>query len=70
MSVTANKARLVALTRTLSLQWQETKNYWHDEKSQEFERKYMAQLLHEVDKAAAICDQLDRIMNEARSDCE
>jgi hypothetical protein len=70
MSVNANKARLVALTRTLSLQWEETKNHWRDEKSQEFGRQYMEQLLLQVDKAVTVCDKLEQIINQARSDCE
>lgn len=70
MSLNANRARLMALTRELSLQWEETKSYWKDARSREFGKKYMEQLQTDVDKAVAVCDQLEKIINQVRSDCE
>ena len=70
MSLNANRARLVALTQELALHWQETRYYWRDAKSLEFGEKYLSQLQLEVDKAAMVCDQLEKIINHVRSDCE
>lgn len=70
MSVNANKARLAALTGNLSRQWEATQGYWQDNKSREFGKRYMEQLLLQVNKAVTVCDKLEKIINQARSDCE
>jgi len=45
MNIGANGKTIAAATRELSLRWEETKNSWQDSKSQEFEHKYIAELL-------------------------
>jgi phage shock protein A len=70
MSMISSKARLGAATKELSTKWQETKEHWHDAKSQEFERKYLEDLQTSVDTAAGVMDQLDKLINKIRSDCE
>jgi hypothetical protein len=70
MSIGASKSRLMAITRELLLNWEHTKDYWKDAKSQEFERKYIAELEAGVDKAITIIEQLDKLAAEIRSDCE
>jgi hypothetical protein len=47
MSATSGKGRLAGATKELALKWAETKNYWRDEKSAEFERKYLRIAEHE-----------------------
>jgi len=61
---------LAALSKELSLHWQETKNYWRDAKAQEFERRYMEELLARVDKTVTVIEKLDELINRARKDCE
>ena len=70
MSLSGNKTRLMAATKQLSLKWEETTHYWKDAKSQDFGQKYIAQLRHHVDRALAVCEQLDQIITKVRSDCE
>ena len=70
MSLGAHRSRLMAITKELALKWQETGNYWQDARRREFGQKYMDQLLFEVDKAVTVCEKLDRIITQARSDCE
>jgi hypothetical protein len=70
MSIGANGKTLVALTKELMLRWEDTKNVWHDGKSEEFERKYLNDLLTGVDKSAEVFEQLDKLMNHVRNDCE
>ena len=70
MNLSGSKSRLVGSTRELSLKWAETKNYWRDEKSQEFEHRYLAELFIRVDKTVAIIEKLDEILKKVRSDCE
>jgi len=66
----ANGTRLAGATRELWLQWQETKNYWRDAKSQEFEAHYLSELVATVDKSVAVIEQLDKLLTKIRKDCE
>ncbi len=70
MSLNANKSRLTALTKNLSLRWTETQNYWHDVKSEEFDQRFMQELFPSVNKAAAAVEKLEEILNKIRKDCE
>ena len=63
-------ARLGAVTKELWVNWQQTKDYWTDAKSQEFERKYLRELMTSVDKAVAAIEQLDKLITKIKKDCE
>jgi len=52
------------------LKWKETKNYWRDGKSREFEHRYLEELFIRVDKTVAIIEKLDEVLKKVRSDCE
>ena len=62
--------RLITVTRELWVQWQQTKAYWRDTKCQEFEHKYLEELLASVDRAATVIEQLDKLLKKVRTDCE
>jgi hypothetical protein len=66
----ASATRLSGITKELWGQWQQTKNYWRDSKAQEFEQKYLVELLSSVDKTVAVMEQLDKIILKIRKDCE
>jgi hypothetical protein len=68
--MSGNGSKLSALTKGLMLQWQQTKEYWKDAKSQEFERLYLEELFTSVDKAVTVIEQLDKIVAKIRKDCE
>ena len=70
MNVAANGKALVSLTRELSLRWEETKVSWHDAKSQEFEQKYLVELMSSVERAVAIFDDLAKVIAKVRNECE
>ena len=70
MSLSGNRSRLVAITKELSLKWDETKNYWKDDKSREFEQRYLQELLAHSDRAVTVIEKLDEILNRIRRDCE
>jgi hypothetical protein len=70
MSVGASKARLTAATKQLSLQWAETKNYWRDARSREFDLRYMQELTAHVERALTVIDKLDAMLKKVRNDCE
>jgi hypothetical protein len=68
--VKASSNRLSGITKELRSQWQETKNYWKDAKSLEFEQKYMEELLASVDRTVTVMEQLDKLITKIRTDCE
>ena len=70
MSLSGNRGRLVGLTRDISLEWTETKNYWRDVKSEEFDRRFMAELSVHVNRAVIVLEQMDELLKKVRSDCE
>jgi hypothetical protein len=68
--MTSSGARLEALTKDLRVRWQQTKEYWSDEKSREFEHKYLEELFASVDRAVLVIDQLDKLILKIKKDCE
>ena len=66
----ANGTRLAAITKELWGQWQQTKEYWRDAKSEEFEHMYLEELVSSVDKAVMVIEQLDKLITRIRRDCE
>ena len=70
MNLNANKSRLSAATRELALQWEQTKNFWRDQKSIEFEKRYLEALFASADKTVHVIEKLDEILKKIRSDCE
>ena len=70
MNPSGIKNRLVSLTKGLATRWDETKNYWKDTKSQEFEQRYMIELFANVEKTVTVLEKLDEILAKIRNDCE
>ena len=70
MNLSGNKGRLVGLTRDVLLRWSETKNYWRDAKSEEFERRFLTELSASVNRTVLIMEKLDEVLKKVRSDCE
>jgi hypothetical protein len=70
MNLSGNKGRLVGLTRDILLRWSETKNYWRDAKSEEFERRFLTELSASVNRTVLIMEKLDEVLKKVRSDCE
>ena len=66
----ANGPRLAGITKDLWHQWQDTKNYWRDAKSDEFQKKYLDELMNSVDKTVATIDQIEKLIAKIRTDCE
>lgn len=70
MSMAGSKSRLAGATKELQLKWEQTKNYWRDQKSAEFEHHFLQELFAGVDKTIIIVDKLDELLKKVRSDCE
>ena len=61
---------MLGATRELSLKWEQTKDHWRDQKSMEFEHRFLQELFASVDKTVLIVDKLDELLKKVRSDCE
>ena len=70
MSASGSKSRLLGASKELALKWEETKDCWRDEKSAEFERKYLQELFVAVNRAVGVMEKLDELLKKVRSDCE
>jgi hypothetical protein len=70
MSVRGQRTRLMAITKELALRWEETKNYWRDAKCDEFERRYMQELMARMEKTVVVMSKLDELLDKVRNDCE
>ena len=70
MSLSGSKGRLAGVTRELSVKWEDTKGTWRDQKAQQFEQHYLAELTVEMAKTVSAIEKLDELMRKIRSDCE
>ena len=68
--MSASGSRLEALTKELRVHWDQTKEYWSDDKSREFEHKYLDELFASVDRAVMVIEQLDKLILKIKKDCE
>jgi len=68
--MTGNASKLKAITKSLLVQWQQTREDWRDDKSLEFDLKYIQELLAGVERAVAVIDELDKLIVKIRRDCE
>jgi hypothetical protein len=70
MSLAGSKSRLAALTKDLIVKWEETKTHWRDAKRDEFERRYIKELLVAMERAENATEGLDKLLAKVRKDCE
>ena len=68
MSTSQN--RLMGLTNNLRAEWEQTKSYWNDAKSREFEERFLQELIPAVNQAISNIESLERTLNKIRTDCE
>ena len=70
MNLSGNRSRLSAISKELLHRWRETKNHWRDARSEQFERKYLDELMVRVEKTVTVIEKLDEILTRVRKDCE
>lgn len=70
MNLSGNKAQLSGATKELLLRWSETKTFWRDGKSHEFEEHYIEELRARVDKAMTLIDKLEEVLQKVHKDCD
>jgi len=68
--MSASKNRLMGLTKELRAEWEQTRQYWNDAKSREFEKRFLEELMAGVNLAVTNIDALERVISQVRSDCE
>jgi hypothetical protein len=68
--MTGSSNRLTGLTKELRVEWDNTKQYWNDAKSAEFEKRFLDELLTGVNQAVNNIETLERILKKIRDDCE
>ncbi len=68
--MSASGSRISAVTKDLWVQWQQTREYWRDAKSEEFERTYLQDLMATAEKTVNVIEQLDKLVGKIRKDCE
>lgn len=50
--------------------WHETKTSWRDAKSAEFERVFLGDLIGTVERTVTAIEQVDKLINRIKKDCE
>lgn len=65
-----SRNRLVSLTRELLAEWENTKQYWNDSKSTEFEKRFLDELRSGVNAAVTNIESLERILSKIHDDCD
>lgn len=70
MSSRVNSANLAEAVKELTIEWHQTKNYWSDVKSREFEERYLEKLPGMAAEARKIIEDVDALLRKVRSDCE
>lgn len=70
MSAKISASNLAQAVQELNIAWGQTRYYWRDVKSLEFEKNYLGPLPDLVTKAGAVMGELDALLRKVRKDCE
>lgn len=70
MNTRAAAANLGQATKDLSIAWQQTRTYWRDVKSIEFESKFLDPLPGYIARASTALEELDALLRKVKADCE
>jgi hypothetical protein len=70
MSVRAAGNVLAASTRQLLRKWEGARQEWRDAKAEDFEERYLVELQATVDRAGIVLNQIEKILSQAREECE
>lgn len=68
--MSGSQNRLAGLTNDLRAEWEQTKHYWNDAKSREFEQRFLSELLPAVNQTISTIESLERVIAKLRNDCE
>lgn len=62
--------RLMTLTKELVREWEQTRQFWNDEKSREFEERFINELVTGARQTTNSIEILEQVLNKVRSECE
>ncbi len=63
------RIRLSRAVKDLREQWRETKDYWNDENSRQFERTHLEPLAPQITLMLAALNRLNEVLEQAERDC-
>ena len=70
MNPRASAANLFQAAKELSFEWDQTRAYWSDVKSQQFARDYLEMIPEYVTRTRTAMEELEVLLRKVRSDCE
>ncbi len=70
MNFSGDKSRLLGVTKEFQLQWEQAKHSWHDTKSAEFEKRFVEELIANVNRTILVIERLDELLKKVPKDCE
>lgn len=70
MSVRAAGNVMAASTKQLWRSWDHARHEWRDAKADDFEQKYLVELQATVDRAGIVLNQIEKILSQAKEECE
>ncbi len=70
MNARASAANLYQAAKDLSFEWEQTRTYWNDAKSQQFARDYLDMISEYITRSRAAMEEIDVLLRKVRSDCE
>jgi hypothetical protein len=70
MSTRVSASNLAQALRELTVEWQQTKSSWRDQKSLEFQEHYLERLPHLVTHARNVMEEMDNLLRKVKNDCE
>jgi hypothetical protein len=70
MSVRAAGNVLATATKQLWRSWDNAHHEWRDAKADAFEQKYLVELQATVDRAGVVMSQIEKILSQAKEECE
>ena len=70
MSIVAGQAKLKRASKDLMIAWNEIRASWRDDKSREFDKRYIAPMAAKLRAADAALIHMDGILYRLRRDCE
>ena len=68
--MTGASNRLTTLTKELFREWEQTRQFWNDAKSREFEERFINELMAGARQANNSIEILEQVLNKVRSECE
>lgn len=70
MSASNSKSILTGTTRQLHERWAETRLSWRDQKAEDFEKAYLAELFDRVASTVRVIEELELLLHKVHADCD